>query len=150
MTENDCSSIVAKNPSKHYDDQNSFFAYTRHELRTPLNVIMGYSEMLIEDADSLGQPGFLPALTEINSKARSLLRLIDYNLTASRVDLDLAKLRQEMLAPFVQIEICSQRLLNEARDLGYTNYLEELGQIEMALQRFAALINELLTNCNIS
>jgi|TARA_B100000809_G_C14972504_1_gene471458 signal transduction histidine kinase len=32
----------------------------RHELRTPLNAIMGYSDMLIEEANDLNQTTFVP------------------------------------------------------------------------------------------
>ncbi len=35
--------------------QTIIFANMRHELRTPLNAIIGYSEMLLEDAENLHQ-----------------------------------------------------------------------------------------------
>ena len=36
-----------------------------HELRTPLNAIIGYSEMLIEDAEDENED-FIPDLDKIN------------------------------------------------------------------------------------
>ena len=32
-------------------------AHLRHELRTPLNHVLGYSEMLLEDASEASEPG---------------------------------------------------------------------------------------------
>ena len=38
-----------------------------HELRTPLNAIIGYSEMLIEEAEDDGLDVYAEDLTKINS-----------------------------------------------------------------------------------
>src|SRR6267378_3979348 len=37
----------------------------RHNLRTPINHILGYGEMLIEDAEAQGKGQFLPDLRQI-------------------------------------------------------------------------------------
>ena len=47
-----------------------------HELRTPLNQILGYSEMLIEQAQEDGRSG-LPDLLKAHAAARQLLALIN-------------------------------------------------------------------------
>ena len=48
-------------------------AHLRHELRTPLNHIIGYSEMLIEDAAG-GDPAALgPGLRQVHADAQRLL-----------------------------------------------------------------------------
>ncbi len=49
----------------------------RHDLRTPVNQIIGYSEMLQEDAIDAGQTRIVPDLQKINAAARNLLPLID-------------------------------------------------------------------------
>lgn len=51
-------------------------ARARHELRTPLNQILGYSEMLIEDAEQSGQESFIPDLKKIHGAAKQLVGLI--------------------------------------------------------------------------
>lgn len=48
-----------------------------HDLRTPLNHIIGYSEMLTEQAKEEGQSGFLPDLQNIHTAARLLLTLLN-------------------------------------------------------------------------
>jgi CheY-like chemotaxis protein len=47
-----------------------------HDLRTPLNQILGYSEMLIEQAAEEGQTGFVPDLQKIHAAGRQLLALL--------------------------------------------------------------------------
>ena len=50
----------------------------RHDLRTPLNQILGYAEMLQEEAADAKQERFVPDLQKIGAAARELLALIDY------------------------------------------------------------------------
>ncbi len=47
-----------------------------HELRTPLNHIIGYSEMLTEQAQDEGQDSFVPDLQEIHAAALQLAALL--------------------------------------------------------------------------
>jgi class 3 adenylate cyclase/CheY-like chemotaxis protein len=49
----------------------------RHDLRTPVNQIIGYSEMLDEDAQESGQEKMSADLKRIGQAARSLLPMID-------------------------------------------------------------------------
>jgi len=48
-----------------------------HEMRTPLGQIMGYSEMLQEEAQDRGQEDLVPDLKKIESAARHLLRYVE-------------------------------------------------------------------------
>jgi len=54
----------------------SLWVKVRHELRTPLNQIIGYSEMLQEEAAEAGYPDFVPDLEYIRAAAKRLLALI--------------------------------------------------------------------------
>jgi signal transduction histidine kinase len=58
-----------------------------HDLRTPLNSIIGYSEMLMEQAQEEGQDDFVPDLQKILAAGRQLLALINDNFQPIR-DLD--------------------------------------------------------------
>src|SRR5262245_38731076 len=49
----------------------------RHELRTPINQIIGYSELLGEEASSEGHPQYVSDLEKIGIAARDLLKKID-------------------------------------------------------------------------
>ena len=51
-----------------------------------MNAIIGYSEMLAEEAEELGQEGFLPDLKKIQSAGRQLLELINDVLDLSKIE----------------------------------------------------------------
>jgi adenylate cyclase len=52
-------------------------ANLRHDLRTPINQIIGYSEMLREDAEGGGDPKTVADLERIGEAARSMLSMVD-------------------------------------------------------------------------
>jgi signal transduction histidine kinase/DNA-binding response OmpR family regulator len=88
--------------------KSGFLANMSHELRTPMNAIIGYSEMLQEEAGDLGRTEFLPDLQKIHSAGKHLLGLINDILDLSKVesgkmtlfieDFDVAKLVNEVAA----------------------------------------------------
>lgn len=63
-----------------------FLANMSHELRTPMNAIIGYSEMLTEEAEDLGQEDFIPDLKKINAAGKHLLALINDILDFSKIE----------------------------------------------------------------
>ena len=56
-----------------------------HELRTPLNAIIGYSELLQEECEDLGDEGYVPDLVKIQVSAKHLLTLINEILDLSKI-----------------------------------------------------------------
>jgi signal transduction histidine kinase/DNA-binding response OmpR family regulator len=66
--------------------KSEFLAKMSHELRTPMNAIIGYSEMLEEEAEELGQEDFVPDLRKINAAGKHLLALINDILDLSKVE----------------------------------------------------------------
>ena len=63
-----------------------FLANMGHELRTPLNHIIGYSEMLQEEAEEAGQEEFIPDLQKIRGAGKHLLELINAILDLSKIE----------------------------------------------------------------
>ena len=55
-----------------------------HDLRTPLNHIIGYTEMLIEQAQEQGQDDFVPDLQKIHAAGKQMLALINDNFHSIR------------------------------------------------------------------
>ena len=88
--------------------KSQFIANMSHELRTPLSAVIGYSEMLEEEVEDLGQSHLLADLEKIKSNARHLLGLINDVLDISKIeankmevyveDFDVAKTIDEVCA----------------------------------------------------
>jgi signal transduction histidine kinase/CheY-like chemotaxis protein/HAMP domain-containing protein len=66
--------------------KSQFVASMSHELRTPLNAIIGYSEMLIEEADGSQDPEAIRVLEKIAGAGRHLLSLINDVLDLSKIE----------------------------------------------------------------
>jgi signal transduction histidine kinase len=66
--------------------KSQFLANMSHELRTPMNAIIGYSEMLQEEAEESGQVELVPDLQKIHTAGKHLLGLINDILDLSKVE----------------------------------------------------------------
>jgi signal transduction histidine kinase len=63
-----------------------FVAKMSHELRTPLNAVIGYSQMLIEDAQDEGDVESIEDLGKILNAGRHLLKLVNEILDLSKIE----------------------------------------------------------------
>jgi signal transduction histidine kinase len=68
------------------DAKSAFLANVSHELRTPLNAVIGYSEMLMEDAEDRGHGEHVPDLQKIHTAGKHLLSLINDVLDLSKIE----------------------------------------------------------------
>jgi adenylate cyclase len=78
----------------------------RHNLRTPINHILGYGEMLMEDAADQGQPEFLPDLQQILDDGKVALALINGAMcpaTNEVSELELRAMCDALVSPMNQI-----------------------------------------------
>jgi signal transduction histidine kinase/DNA-binding response OmpR family regulator len=66
--------------------KSAFLANMSHELRTPMNAILGYTEMLMEEAAEVGQDDFIPDLQRVNASGQHLLSLINDVLDLAKVE----------------------------------------------------------------
>src|SRR5579864_299568 len=63
-----------------------FLAKMSHELRTPLNAVIGYSQILLEDAQHDGDSGSLADLNKIHTAGHHLLKLVNEILDLSKIE----------------------------------------------------------------
>jgi len=66
--------------------KSQFLANMSHELRTPLNAIIGYSELLIDDANDNENIIYVPDLEKIQTAGKHLLGLINDILDLSKIE----------------------------------------------------------------
>jgi signal transduction histidine kinase len=63
-----------------------FLAKMSHELRTPLNAVIGYSQILLEDAELEGDSGSVADLTKIHRAGQHLLKMVNEILDLSKIE----------------------------------------------------------------
>ena len=68
------------------ETKSAFLANMSHELRTPMNAIIGYAEMLKEDAEDDENEEIIPDLEHIITAGRHLLQLINDVLDISKIE----------------------------------------------------------------
>lgn len=75
--------------------KSAFLARVSHELRTPLNVVIGYSEMLAEDAAVQEQEARVRDLKRITEASRHLLSLVNKVIDVAEVESSSLKIESE-------------------------------------------------------
>jgi two-component system sensor histidine kinase ChiS len=77
-----------------------------HDLRSPLNLILGYTEMMIEQAQEQGEEEFVPDLQKTHTAGKQLLALINDNFHSIRVSdraEDIAAFGEDLDRPATQL-----------------------------------------------
>ncbi len=76
-----------------------FLATMSHELRTPLNVIIGYTELLLDEVFGRLTPEQTASLDRVGTSARELLELISATLDITRLETGRSALTLQDLEP---------------------------------------------------
>jgi CheY-like chemotaxis protein len=119
------------------------FRTLRHELRTPINHIVGYAELLLDEADDLGLVTVIDDLRKIHQAGTELLSLVNGALAAERLATagpDLDQLSGALRTPLNAIIGYSDLLREEADDGGYAVLVPDLQRIEMAGKNLLSLV----------
>ena len=86
MTENSTLRLQLKNAKAESTGKSEFLANIGHELRTPLNSIIGFSEMMNKDSDSISNKKYIGYISDINESGKHLLSLINDLLDFSKAE----------------------------------------------------------------
>ena len=78
--------------------KSNFLANMSHELRTPLSAVIGYTELLEEEAEELAAAGMLADLGKVKGNAKHLLGLINDVLDLSKVEANRMEVYPEPIA----------------------------------------------------
>lgn len=129
--------------------KNAFLSRMGHELRTSIMGIVGYSEMLIDDAKSEGFQEILLDLKEIHIAGNQLLTFVNdmFDLkktdvqTVSDMDYFNAKIKSVTLAPINVIKGYVGILLDEMEQKHSNKFISDLKMILNATERFVSSVN---------
>ena len=90
-----------------------FLAKMSHQLRTPLNAVIGYSEIMLEDAEQKGDSTQIEDLRRINAAGKHLLSLVTSVLDLSKIEADKTELIVEPfdVASFIDDVVATSRSL---------------------------------------
>jgi PAS domain S-box-containing protein len=129
--------------------KSTFLANMSHELRTPLNAIIGYSEMLMEDAEDEGLDAFYGDLERIHGSGLHLLALINEVLDLSKIEAGKMELYLETfdVAPMLDEVITTvQPLTDRNANRLELRAAEDLGTLHADLTKVRQSLFNLLSN----
>jgi class 3 adenylate cyclase len=115
-------------------------AHLRHELRTPLNHIIGYSEMLLEDAEQSDAAGLSSGLRQVREDAQRLLSLINDLVRADAGEVDLTHLSTQLSEPLRSVTSTVAALEAQAQGAGAQREAEDLKRIALATATLQSVV----------
>ena len=130
--------------------KSQFLANMSHELRTPLNAVIGYSEMLKEEAEDMGALDTMgPDLDRIRGAGKHLLSLINDVLDLSKIEAGKMEIYVEDvdLAPTIEEVVGTVRPLVEVNSSELVVDVEaEIGRIRTDATKLRQSLLNLLSN----
>ena len=116
-------------------------AQLRHDLRTPFNQIIGYSEMLIEDAEASNNEFVLNNIAPILKDAHQLLSLIDEILDPHAQRPSQERLNRDLLFPLSHLLSHVERVVHMATQRGQQDIIADVERILEAVRRLDQIVS---------
>ena len=127
--------------------QRALLAHLRQEFIAPANAIVGYTDILIEDARKLALDSFLPDLEKIRSAGHALHALLQSVLAHERsgdqVIFDPSKLRHDLRTPINAIKGYGEMLVEDAEGV-HEVLVADLGKLLTAANGVLKMIDALV------
>jgi len=126
-----------------------FLTNMGHELRTPLNHIIGYSEMLQEEAEEAGQKEFIPDLQKIRGAGKDLLGSINAILDISKIEAGRMDVSLEIftIVPLIQDVVSTIKpLVDKNANTLQVHCADDLGTMRADLTKVRQALLILLSN----
>jgi signal transduction histidine kinase len=127
----------------------TFLSNMSHELRTPLNTIIGYSDILEEEALSLGRDDFVLDLRMIKSAGKHLQAVISDILALTKIesgqmDLDLETF--DISKMVYEVVMTVQLMVNKNGNTLEVDYEDDIGVMRADMAKARQMLFNLLSN----
>jgi signal transduction histidine kinase/CheY-like chemotaxis protein len=129
--------------------KSEFLAKMSHELRTPLNAVIGYSEILLEDAEIEGRGEQISDLQKISAAGKHLLSMVNDILDISKIEAGKMELYLERMAldRFVdEIEFTCRPMVAKNTNAFIIERGKGLGTIDADATKLRQAVINLLSN----
>jgi len=131
--------------------KSDFLANMSHELRTPLNATIGYSELMLEEAEDRGHDMYIPDLKKIQMAGKHLLSLINDVLDLSKIEAGKIELFFEDFKIAGMVEETASTIAPLIEKNGNTLVVtcaEDLGVMHSDVTRIRQVLLNLLSNAS--
>jgi signal transduction histidine kinase len=126
-----------------------FLANMSREIRTPLNAVIGYSELLLDEAKDPELAKFVPDLNKIHGARKHLLSLVDDVLDLSQIKSGKMQLSPEnfsLSGLVMEIESIARSLIGKNGNTFEITMEENLGAAVMDKTKVRQVVLNLLSN----
>jgi PAS domain S-box-containing protein len=129
--------------------KSTFLANMSHELRTPLNAIIGYSDMLVEDAQESGYEDLISDLEKIRGAGQHLLSIISEILDLSKIEagrMELILTTFDVPTMVEDVAVFVKPLISENGNVLDVSCTDNLGTMYADLTKLRQILLNLLSN----
>ena len=131
--------------------KSDFLAKMSHELRTPLNAVIGYSEIMLEDAEIEGRGEQISDLQKISAAGKHLLSMVNDILDISKIEagkMDLYLERMSLDRFIDEIEFTARPMVVKNTNAFIIEREPNLGYIDADATKLRQAVLNLLSNAS--
>jgi signal transduction histidine kinase len=126
-----------------------FLAKMSHELRTPLHAVIGYSQILLENAEVEGDNESMADLVKIHAAGQHLLELINEVLDLSKIEagkMELDLKETDLTGLLIEIAESAKSAAENNRNEFVSSISPNLGTALCDVSKFRNMVGQLLDN----